>query len=164
MLLVDTVGFIKDIPTNLVNAFKSTLESVSDADLILNVCDATGDWEKQNAVTEEILSELNADSPIIKVFNKCENISDFTNYPKDGVFISAKYGKGLDDLKDRIALAFEDRFLNCTLKIDFSKLSDFYKVKDFLESYTVEYKEDCVEINLCVRKIYLSKISNLTQE
>lgn len=96
VLLVDTVGFIKDIPTNLVNAFKSTLESVSDADLILNVCDATGDWEKQNAVTEEILSELNADSPIIKVFNKCENISDFINYPSDGVFISAKYGKGLD--------------------------------------------------------------------
>ena len=161
VLLVDTVGFIKDIPTNLVNAFKSTLESVSDADLILNVCDATGDWEKQNAVTEEILTELNANSPIIKVFNKCENISDFTNYPSDGVFISAKFEQGLDTLKERIAATFEDRFLNCTLKLEFSKLNDFYKIKDFVESYSVDYKDDCVEIQVCINKIYLSKISNL---
>lgn len=164
VLLVDTVGFIKDIPTNLVNAFKSTLESVSDADLILNVCDATGDWEKQNAVTEEILTELNADSPIIKVFNKCENISDFTNYPKDGVFISAKYGQGLDALKEKIANAFNDRFINCTLKIEFSKLNEFYKVRDFLENYSIEYKDDYVEINLCIRKIYFSKLNKLISE
>ena len=164
VLLVDTVGFIKDIPTNLVNAFKSTLESVSDADLILNVCDATGDWEKQNAVTEEILTELNANSPIIKVFNKCENISDFTNYPTDGVFISAKYLQGLETLKEKISSVFDDRFISCTLKIEFAQLNEFYKLKDFFENYSIEYKDDYVEINLCIRKIYFSKLNKLISE
>ena len=132
VILIDTVGFIKDIPTNLINAFKSTLESVSDADLILNVCDARGDWQKQNDVTESILRDLNANSPIIKVFNKCENIEDFTNYPSDAVFISAKYKKGLEKLEDAICKSFEDHFVNCTLSIDFSEINEFYKIKDYL--------------------------------
>jgi GTP-binding protein HflX len=120
VVLIDTVGFIKDIPTKLINAFKSTLDSVTEADLILNVCDARGDWERQNEVTESILRDLNANAPIIKVFNKCENISDFTNFPKDALFISAKCKLGLDKLKDAIYSAFKDEFITCKLKLDFS--------------------------------------------
>ena len=161
VVLVDTVGFIKDIPTNLINAFKSTLESVSSADLILNVCDATGDWEKQNQVTDEILRELNATSPIIKVFNKCENICDFTNFPTDAVFISAKYNKGLEELKKAISKIFEERFLNCKLTLDFSELNEFYKIKDFVEDYSITYNDDHAIVDLCIKKIFLSKISNL---
>lgn len=159
VILIDTVGFIKDIPTNLINAFKSTLDSVKNADLILNVCDATGDWKKQNEVTEDILRELNQSSPIIKVFNKCENISDFTMFPNDGVYISAKYLRGLDDLKERISQIFEEQFICCRLNLDFDKLNDFYKIKEYLESYSMEYKDDCVEINIYLKKIHLSKIS-----
>ncbi|MBR2337550.1 MAG: GTPase HflX [Clostridia bacterium] len=163
VILIDTVGFIKDIPTNLINAFKSTLESVSDADLILNVCDARGDWQKQNEVTEGILRELNANSPIIKVFNKCEDISDFTNYPADGVFISAKHKKGLDNLIEAICKSFEEHFVYCTLSLDFSEINEFYKIKNFLESYDVTYGDDKVTVNLCIKKIYLSKISKLVK-
>ena len=163
VILIDTVGFIKDIPTNLINAFKSTLDSVKNADLILNVCDATGDWEKQNSVTESILKDLNANAPIIKVFNKCENISDFTNYPMSAIFISAKYKTGLEELKNAISNAFKDEFINCKLKLEFSQINEFYKIKDFLENYDIEYKDDCVEIDLCIKKIYLSKISSLTK-
>lgn len=163
VILIDTVGFIKDIPTNLINAFKSTLESVSDADLILNVCDARGDWQKQNEVTEGILRELNANSPIIKVFNKCEDISDFTNYPADGVFISAKHKKGLENLIEAICKSFEEHFVYCTLSLDFSEINEFYKIKNFLESYDVTYGEDKVTVNLCIKKIYLSKISKLVK-
>ncbi len=164
VLLIDTVGFIKDIPTNLINAFKSTLDSVKNADLILNVCDATGDWDKQNAVTESVLKELNANAPIIKVFNKCENISDFTNFPKDALFISAKCKIGLDGLKDAIYNVFKDEFINCKLKLDFSEINDFYKVKDFIENYSVEYKDEYVEVDLCIKKIHLSKLSSLIKE
>ena len=163
VVLIDTVGFIKDIPTNLINAFKSTLDSVKDADLILNVCDAKGDWEKQNEVTESILRELNANSQIIKVFNKCEDIFDFSTYPTNGIFISAKEKIGLDKLENAICNAFEDHFINCTLNLDFSELNEFYKIKDFLESYDIVYEEDKVKIDLCIKKIYLSKISNLVK-
>ena len=164
VVLIDTVGFIKDIPTKLINAFKSTLDSVTEADLILNVCDAKGDWERQNEVTESILRDLNANSPIIKVFNKCEDISDFTNYPANAVFISAKNKIGLEKLEDAICKVFEDHFINCTLNLDFSELNEFYKIKDFLESYDIIYEEDKVKIDLCIKKIYLSKISTLTKE
>lgn len=159
VILIDTVGFIKDIPTNLINAFKSTLDSVRDANLILNVCDATGDWQRQNQVTEEILSDLNPTVKVIKVFNKCENIEDFTLYPPDAVFISAKYGKGLDELKIRIAEAFNDKYFNCTLTIEFSQISEFYKIQDFLESYSIEYLDNGIKVDLCIKKIYLSKLS-----
>ena len=113
---------------------------------------------------EQILKELNANSPIIKVFNKCENITDFTNYPSDGVFISAKYSKGLDELKSKIAEEFSDYFLSCTLKLDFSEINEFYKIKDFLESYNINYKDDCIEIDICVKKIFFQKISKLIKE
>lgn len=164
VVLIDTVGFIKDIPTNLINAFKSTLDSVKHADLILNVCDATGDWEKQNQVTETVLKELNANSPILKVFNKCENIKDFTNFPNDAIFISAKYNLGLENLKSAISEVFKDDFVNCKLKLDFSEINEFYKVKDFIENFSVEYKDEYVEINLCIKKIYFSKISSLIKD
>ncbi|MBE5742238.1 MAG: GTPase HflX [Clostridiales bacterium] len=164
VLLIDTVGFIKDIPTNLIKAFKSTLDSVKDADLILNVCDATGDWQKQNEVTESILRELNSSSPIIKVFNKCEDIGDFSFYPTDAVFISALFSKGLDQLKRRIAEVFNDKFLRCELKLNFDEISKFYKIKDCLESYEINYLDDYVKVNLCVKKIYYSKLTELIKK
>jgi 50S ribosomal subunit-associated GTPase HflX len=94
-------------------------------------------------------------------FNKCENITDFSLYPNDGVFISAKYGQGLDTLKEKIAQKFNDKFLNCELKLDFSQLNKFYQIKDFLENYTMEYFDEYVKINLCVKKIFFSKVSTL---
>lgn len=159
VILIDTVGFIKDIPTNLIKAFKSTLDSVSDANLILNVCDATADWQKQNAVTEEILKDINSTAKIIKVFNKCENITDFSLFPKDGVFVSALYKKGLDILKEKISEVFDDRFLNCELTFEFDKLNKFFKIKDLLESYEMEYLDDGVKVSLRIKKIYFSKLS-----
>ncbi|MBR2385412.1 MAG: hypothetical protein IKA99_07395, partial [Clostridia bacterium] len=66
-------------------------------------------------------------------------------------------------LEDAICKVFEDRFVNCTLNLNFSELNEFYKIKDFLESYDITYEEDKVKIDLCIKKIYLSKISNLTK-
>ena len=80
-------------------------------------------------------------------------------FPNDGVYISAKYLRGLDDLKERISQIFEEQFICCRLNLDFDKLNDFYKIKEYLESYSMEYKDDCVEINIYLKKIHLSKIS-----
>ena len=96
VLLTDTVGFLKDIPTSLIEAFKSTLESAIEADLILIVCDALNDWGAQLDTTTEMLDELNATAPRLIVFNKCESVTDFSPYPTEAVFISAKEEKGLD--------------------------------------------------------------------
>lgn len=107
VLLIDTVGLIRRLPHHLVEAFHSTLEEAADADLILHVCDASGeDVEQQAEVTQKLLTELGCgDIPLLQVFNKCDLLSDTHELipSQDCVFISAKTGFGLDTLLQAIA-------------------------------------------------------------
>ena len=107
ILLSDTVGFIRKLPTHLIEAFKATLEELQYADLLLHVIDLSApDWEEQAAVTDTIVRELGADAtPILRVYNKCDAIPAFTELPhtRDGVCISARTGEGVDRLLARIA-------------------------------------------------------------
>ena len=109
IMLIDTVGFIRRLPHNLVEAFKSTLEEAVGAKLILNVCDASDpECGEHLKVTEELLDELGcAGRPIIPVLNKCDlprSDSLPSNLP-GAVEISALDGRGLDDLLNAIAKA-----------------------------------------------------------
>ena len=130
-LLTDTVGFIRKLPTNLVESFKSTLDEVRDADLLVHVVDISHpQFEEQIEVVNKTLAEVcgSADKPMIMVFNKIDAYShvakdedDLTprsreNIPLeelkqtwmnrlgsgDCVFISAKKGLNIDELKQRI--------------------------------------------------------------
>lgn len=108
-LLVDTVGFIKKLPHELVEAFKSTLEEVVYADILLHVTDASDEEaEEKIAVAEGILKNLGAFSkPVILVFNKMDLVSEkvrlpFLNSGFPAVETSAVEGKGLDLLLDVI--------------------------------------------------------------
>lgn len=95
----DTVGFIKDLPPELMKAFKSTLDVVNKADLILIVSAADGDHLKQTEITESILDELKATDKRIKVLNKCDLLKDNDDILiADNVLISAKEGKGIENL------------------------------------------------------------------
>ncbi len=128
-LLTDTVGFIRKLPTHLVESFKSTLDEVRDADILLHVVDISHpQFEEQIEVVNKTLEELGAsDKPVIMMFNK---IDAFTYTPKDEddltpktrenisldelesswmsrlgddcVFISAKKGINIDELKQKI--------------------------------------------------------------
>lgn len=130
-LLTDTVGFIRKLPTNLVESFKSTLDEVRDADLLVHVVDISHpQFEEQIEVVNKTLAEVcgSADKPMIMVFNK---IDAYSHVPKDEddltprsrenipleelkqtwmnrldpgncVFISAKKGTNIDELKDKI--------------------------------------------------------------
>lgn len=102
VMLTDTVGLVRRLPHHLVNAFKSTLEEAAQADIILNVCDASSEEAQVHlTVTNELLHELGCeDRPIIPVLNKCDLVNGFDTVPMigDAVRISAKTGKGVDDL------------------------------------------------------------------
>jgi GTP-binding protein HflX len=78
VLVSDTVGFIKNLPHDLVASFKSTLEEAAEASLLLHVIDASDPgWERQLAVTDEVLAEIGAqDVPRIRVFNKIDGLGD----------------------------------------------------------------------------------------
>ncbi|WP_240375729.1 GTPase HflX [Bacillus piscicola] len=85
-LLTDTVGFIQDLPTSLVAAFRSTLEEVKEADILLHVVDASHpEAYAQMKTVEELLSELNASSiPLITVFNKEDRLTRTQSLPAAG--------------------------------------------------------------------------------
>lgn len=159
VVFFDTVGFIRDIPTDLIEAFKSTLSCVKNADLILNVCDLTSDFISQTEVTEKILKDINATSPVIKVYNKCDNISDFTFCDKNGIVVSAKTGEGIENLKKAVEKFFEDNFTDLVFEIKYTDQSEIFKLKKYTEKFETEYFDDHIKVNIRIKKINLSKFA-----
>lgn len=111
-ILTDTVGFIRKLPTELVEAFKATLEETAEADVILHVVDFSSfDWEKQMKTVEKLIEEFGWKSkPIIYVFNKCDQAPQerkfkVTQTPR--VFVSATTHQGLEELKTEMIRILE---------------------------------------------------------
>ena len=110
--LTDTVGFIQKLPTTLVEAFKSTLDEIRGADLVLHVVDASSDeYDKQMRAVEDTLEQIGAHGiPRILVFNKVDLVDAATRlalasrFP-GAVLVSAETGEGVDELIDAIARA-----------------------------------------------------------
>jgi GTPase len=110
LLVTDTVGFIRRLPHGLVEAFKATLEEVVVADFLIHVLDVTNpNLEKHHQTTLEVLGELGADQKtIITVFNKVDAANDemrarALRLARDGLFVSALTGEGMDLLEQRCA-------------------------------------------------------------
>lgn len=106
-LLSDTVGFIHQLPTGLVKAFRSTLEEAREADVLLHVLDYSDEsYRKQREVTEETLRDLGAgDIPVIYVYNKADRCMEADELPKirdNRIYMSAKNGTGIKELVDMI--------------------------------------------------------------
>lgn len=124
VLLVDTVGFISRLPHQLVEAFKSTLEEAANADIILNVCDASSpDCSDNVKVTVSLLEELGcAQTPIITVMNKCDLVPEIYSVPsfKNTVFISAKEEKGFGKLLEEISSLLPDNVHRVKMLIPFN--------------------------------------------
>ena len=106
-LLVDTVGFIRKLPHQLVEAFHSTLEEALYADLLVVVSDASNpQYRQQRETVFRVLDELGAgDRPVLEALNKADRakISEDALEPADAIIISAQTGRGLDRLKEEIS-------------------------------------------------------------
>ncbi len=107
VLLIDTVGFIRRLPHKLVEAFKSTLDEAVNANVILNICDASNDeCAEHYRVTMDLLEELGCgDKPIITVLNKCDLVNDISIPMTNSVRVSAKTGEGLPELLEAVRQA-----------------------------------------------------------
>ncbi|MBO5410470.1 MAG: GTPase HflX [Clostridia bacterium] len=124
VMLIDTVGFIRRLPHNLVEAFKSTLEEAVCAKVILNVCDASDEECAEHLqVTNELLDDLGCSGkPIIPVFNKCDIAFEEGEYLSQpgAVKISALEKKGLDELLEAVAKALPPTRARAKMLIPYS--------------------------------------------
>lgn len=123
-LLTDTVGFVRQLPHHLIKAFRSTLEEVAEADLLVHVVDyANPEHERLIEVTRETLRELGADQiPVLYAFNKAELTGEPQEWPAnepDRVYVSALDGIGLDVLVERIRGHLFQAYKRCVLLIPY---------------------------------------------
>lgn len=163
-LLVDTVGFLQDLPHNLIEAFKSTLESALNCDLALIVCDATGEYDMQLQTTLETLREMNFSSPYLVVMNKSETVSDFSSFPYGSVAISAKENAGISNLKQEILKRFSDDFLFCELFIPYTRINDYGKIKDLITERNIEFTDDGQKVSAVIPAVYAEKFTEFISE
>jgi GTP-binding protein HflX len=130
--LADTVGFVRHLPTQLIEAFRSTLEEVADADLILHVVDATADGngagpEAQIAAVREVLGEIDALSvPEQLVFNKIdaadpETVLRLRRLAPDALFVSARTGEGIAGLQERLEQLLPRPEVELTVLVPYSR-------------------------------------------
>ena len=157
VLITDTVGFIRNLPTTLINAFKSTLDSVKYSDINLIIASCDGDYTNQIEVTKNTLDEIGAKGKQILVINKCENVTNFDCFPVDAIFISAKTGYGIESLIKKISQIINDDYVTLDLKIPYSKFNNFNKVKRYAENVTFNYLDDYVLCQVLVKKIHENK-------
>ena len=143
VMLIDTVGFISRLPHFLVEAFKSTLEEATNADILIILADASdSECEDQLNVTKEILKELGGeDKPMITVYNKCD-IADSYLLPvtKNTVKISALKGIGIENLLECISENMPKTKKRLLLLIPFSEGSLANEVRTSSRILREEYK------------------------
>lgn len=123
VIFIDTVGLIRKLPHGLVDAFKSTLEEAAQADVILNICDASNpEADEHLRVTNELLGELGCvGKPIISVFNKVDKCEYTFLTPIGAVAISAKSGQGVDNLLKTVADALPKTRVRIKIILPFEK-------------------------------------------
>lgn len=151
-LLSDTVGFIRELPHELIKAFRSTLDEVRNADLLLHVVDySDDDFEENIKITNATLNEIGAsDIPVIYVYNKSElKEKKLPIIDGNSIYISAKKGIGINELLELISNKIFSNYINCSMKIPFERgdiLSYFNSKYDILK---LNYKEDGTIIEVC---------------
>jgi len=172
MLMTDTVGFIRKLPHHLVASFKSTLEEITEADLLLHVVDISSKtFEEQIKVVNDTLGELGADErPTLMVFNKIDLLSDRTilqtlagEYPNK-VFISAARGINILGLKDEVLRLLETEFFEETFRIPQAQqrlISQLHTAGEVLDR---TYEDNDVILKMRIRRRDKERVENLIHQ
>lgn len=169
ILLSDTVGFIRKLPAHLVASFKSTLNEVRDADIIIHLIDLSHRYyEDHLKVVEDTLKEFGSrDKKQIKVFNKVDLIKDknkidfIRNSYKDSIIISAQKGINISELQKVLKENIEDSFVEeeIELNIDETKLASI--IHNLADVTAVKYNHDTVRFSYRTNKENSEKIRKL---
>ncbi len=160
-VVTDTVGFIRKLPTQLIEAFKATLEESAEADVLLHVVDLSSpNMERQIEVVENLIKEFNwQDKKIIHVFNKVdaaplERQFRVKQYPR--VFISALTGQGIDQLKQLMADMISE--IQTDVQLYFPRTEE-YRIYDLSREAKINRKEVATEGTVCYTQLTPSMLS-----
>ncbi len=147
-ILVDTIGFVSRLPHLLIDAFKSTLEIVTEADLLIHVIDASYEnSDFQAEVTDQVLGEIGAGSkPKIKAFNKVDLVEDRAGLEiqgtgKDSFFISAKYGIGTEELMESVKSRIFSDTVRAKLLVPYTRGDVSSYIQDKATVISIEYTD-----------------------
>ncbi len=154
LFLTDTVGFIRNLPTHLVAAFRATLEEVTSADIVVHMVDLSHPaWEFQRDAVVETLRALGADSkPTVTAFNKIDAVADPTlaralvaEWP-DSVAISAKHGLGMDDLLHKMVGMVRGLLAPIAAFVPYTESGLVQACYDYGRVQVAEYREDGIYV------------------
>ena len=152
VLMTDTVGFIRKLPHNLIEAFKSTLEEAKYADMIIHVVDCSNDdYERHMATVYETLKQLDVgDKPIITLFNKCDKYGELpilkdskADYVEN---ISARTGMGIDEFLEDV----QDIILKSRIRIErvfpYSDAGKIQLIREYGQLESEEYTQEGISV------------------
>ena len=164
IILSDTVGFIQNLPTTLIQSFKSTLEVAKDADLLLHVVDAAAAFpEKHIKTVHEILEQIEVSSKEILIFNKVDKIDRFTlnsikdQYP-EAVYISALKKSGTEEIFQKVSNFIFGQLTIIKVTIDPSELDFLAKNGEIL---SVANKGERLQVEIQLRNNLIPELESL---
>ena len=169
VLLSDTVGLINKLPHDLVASFKSTLDEVRNADLLIHVVDISHhEYKNQMQITNNLLIEMEMDAiDVILVFNKTDSIEDIEeldkaiqNYPSS-IGISCKKNEGIDTLRQQIVNRYEKNLSPHQLSIQHSQAGLISQIRKFALIVNEAYEEDRICLSLRLPPGGKTKLENL---
>lgn len=169
LLISDTVGFIRKLPANLVASFKSTLNEVRYADIILQVVDITHHYfEDQISVVNQTLNELESDKKMqVLVFNKVDALTDKNRisyvrnkYP-EGIIISARRGINMSQLKNKLVEITESAYVEEIIDLELNESKKAAKIHSLAEVLSTEYDDEIIHITYRTNRENSEKIKKL---
>ena len=169
VLLSDTVGLINKLPHDLVASFKSTLDEVRDADLLIHVVDINHPkYKNQLQTTDDLLIQMGMDEiEVILVFNKIDSIEDIEILEKahekfpSAVSISCKKNEGIDVLRQKIIIQYEKRLSPYLMELEHSQAGIISQIRKFALIVKEDYKEDRICLSLRLPPGGKAKLKNI---
>ncbi len=169
ILLSDTVGFIRKLPHHLIASFKSTLNVVKEADIILHIIDITNPYfEEHIKVVDDTLTQLQCDKKVqFKIFNKIDRLvnkeilnSLIHKYP-GCLFVSAERGMGITKLKEVLLNYYQNNFIEYQLKLKHNQSKSISIIYELADVYDTVYNDDYVLLKYRASKTVQNRILKL---
>ena len=168
-ILTDTVGFVSKLPTVLVEAFKSTLEEITEADLIIHVVDASNpEFEKQIKTTNEVLAEIGVvNIPTIYAFNKIDKVDNYLYIPNDYLKVtrtSTVTNRGIEALIKEIESEVFSGEIEIEIVLPYNDAKYINTLKTTALVLEMEYLEQGIKIKAKVNKNLANELAKYTKK